>query len=91
MVSATLGWFGPAISELVNQIIPPGGLPLVQLVPAVLLGLIAVDTYGASDRRRDAGRLVAGADPGPRASILGLSLGPLLHRCCCPASSCWRA
>ena len=59
-----VGWFGPVISELVSQIIPPGGLPLVQLVPAVLLGLIAVDTYGASDRRRDAGRLVAGATLG---------------------------
>ena len=59
-----VGWFGPATSELVNKIIPPGGLPLVQLVPAVLLGLIAVDTYGASDRRRDAGRLVAGATLG---------------------------
>ena len=59
-----VGWFGSATSELVNRIIPPGGLPLVQLVPAVLLGLIAVDTYGASDRRRDAGRLVAGATLG---------------------------
>ncbi len=59
-----VGWFGSATSELVNKIIPPGGLPLVQLVPAVLLGLIAVDTYGASDRRRDAGRLVAGATLG---------------------------
>ncbi|MFL5471476.1 MAG: hypothetical protein ACJ8AM_03885, partial [Gemmatimonadales bacterium] len=59
-----VGWFGSATSELVNKIIPPGGLPLVQLVPAVLLGLMAVDTYGASDRRRDAGRLVAGATLG---------------------------
>jgi exopolysaccharide biosynthesis polyprenyl glycosylphosphotransferase len=59
-----VGWFGSATSELVSKIIPLGGLPLVQLVPAVLLGLIAVDTYGASDRRRDAGRLVAGATLG---------------------------
>jgi exopolysaccharide biosynthesis polyprenyl glycosylphosphotransferase len=48
----------------VNQIIPKGAIPLVQLVPAVLLGLIALDTYGASDRRRDASRLVAGATLG---------------------------
>jgi exopolysaccharide biosynthesis polyprenyl glycosylphosphotransferase len=59
-----LGWLGPASSNLVNQIIPRGALPLVQLLPAVLLGLIALDTYGASDRRRDAGRLVAGATLG---------------------------
>jgi len=59
-----LGWFGPATSGLVNQIIPQGALPLVQLLPAILLGLIALDTYGASDRRRDAGRLVAGATLG---------------------------
>jgi exopolysaccharide biosynthesis polyprenyl glycosylphosphotransferase len=59
-----VGWFGPGTSALVNQIIPQGALPLVQLLPAVLLGLIALDTYGASDRRRDAGRLVAGATLG---------------------------
>src|SRR5918994_1032132 len=59
-----IGWLGPATSSLINQIIPQGALPLVQLLPAVLLGLIALDTYGASDRRRDAGRLVAGATLG---------------------------
>ena len=59
-----IGWFGAGTSALVNQIIPQGALPLVQLLPAILLGLIALDTYGASDRRRDAGRLVAGATLG---------------------------
>jgi len=59
-----VGWFGVGTSALVNQIIPQGALPLVQLLPAILLGLIALDTYGASDRRRDAGRLVAGATLG---------------------------
>jgi exopolysaccharide biosynthesis polyprenyl glycosylphosphotransferase len=59
-----IGWFGPATSSVVNQIIPQGALPLVQLLPAILLGLIALDTYGASDRRRDSGRLVAGATLG---------------------------
>jgi lipopolysaccharide/colanic/teichoic acid biosynthesis glycosyltransferase len=59
-----VGWFGSATSALVNRIIPQGALPLVQLLPAILLGLIALDTYGASDRRRDAGRLVAGATLG---------------------------
>jgi exopolysaccharide biosynthesis polyprenyl glycosylphosphotransferase len=59
-----VGWLGPAASGLVNQIIPEGALPLVQLLPAILLGLIALDTYGASDRRRDSGRLVAGATLG---------------------------
>ncbi len=59
-----LGWFGSGTSALVNQIIPQGALPLVQLLPAILLGLIALDTYGASDRRRDSGRLVAGATLG---------------------------
>ena len=59
-----VGWLGTATSGLINQIVPEGALPLVQLLPAVLLGLIALDTYGASDRRRDAGRLVAGATLG---------------------------
>jgi exopolysaccharide biosynthesis polyprenyl glycosylphosphotransferase len=61
------GWFGPATSALMNSIIPQGALPLVQLLPAILLGLFALDTYGASDRRRDVGRLVA-------AATLGLAL-----------------
>ncbi|HEY5939894.1 MAG TPA: hypothetical protein VIT87_03665, partial [Gemmatimonadales bacterium] len=59
-----VGWFGPATSVVVSRIIPQGALPLVQLLPAILLGLIALDTYGASDRRRDSGRLVAGATLG---------------------------
>ncbi|MDF3053268.1 MAG: hypothetical protein K0S19_1373, partial [Geminicoccaceae bacterium] len=57
-------WLGPAVASVVNGLVPQGALPLVQLLPAVLLGLIVVDTYGASDRRRDAGRLVAGATLG---------------------------
>ena len=59
-----MSWFGLAPSRLVSGIIPEGALPLVQLLPAVVLGLVALDTYGASDRRRDAGRLVAGATLG---------------------------
>jgi exopolysaccharide biosynthesis polyprenyl glycosylphosphotransferase len=57
-------WLGEATSSMAHRIIPQGAVPLVQLLPAVLLGLIALDTYGASDRRRDAGRLVAGATLG---------------------------
>jgi len=76
-----LGWFGVATSNIVNQIIPQGALPLVQLLPAVLLGLMVLDTYGASDRRRDAGRLVAGATLGlalPFWSHLWNHFSPLL-------------
>jgi exopolysaccharide biosynthesis polyprenyl glycosylphosphotransferase len=57
-------WLGTVVASTVNSLVPQGALPLVQLLPAVLLGLIALDTYGASDRRRDAGRLVAGATLG---------------------------
>jgi exopolysaccharide biosynthesis polyprenyl glycosylphosphotransferase len=57
-------WLGPAVASMVNSLAPGGALPLVQLLPAVLLGLIALDTYGANDRRRDAGRLVAGGTLG---------------------------
>ncbi len=58
------GWWGSAAASVMSQLVPQGALPLVQLLPAVLLGLIVLDTYGASDRRRDAGRLVAGASLG---------------------------
>jgi len=57
-------WLGAAIASTVNSLVPQGAMPLVQLLPAVLLGLIALDTYGANDRRRDAGRLVAGGTLG---------------------------
>jgi exopolysaccharide biosynthesis polyprenyl glycosylphosphotransferase len=76
-----VGWLGLATSDLINQIIPQGALPLVQLLPAVLLGLIALDTYGSNDRRRDAGRLVAGATLGlalPFWSHLWNHFSPLL-------------
>ena len=76
-----LGWLGSAGSDVINRIIPQGALPLVQLLPAVLLGLIALDTYGANDRRRDAGRLVAGATLGlalPFWSHLWNHFSPLL-------------
>jgi exopolysaccharide biosynthesis polyprenyl glycosylphosphotransferase len=59
-----LAWLGEGSSSIASRIIPQGAVPLVQLLPAVLLGLIALDTYGASDRRRDASRLVAGATLG---------------------------
>jgi exopolysaccharide biosynthesis polyprenyl glycosylphosphotransferase len=57
-------WLGAHTASVVNSLIPQGALPLVQLLPAVLLGLIVLDTYGASDRRRDSGRLMAGATLG---------------------------
>jgi exopolysaccharide biosynthesis polyprenyl glycosylphosphotransferase len=57
-------WLGSAAGAIVNRLVPQGALPLVQLLPAVLLGLIVLDTYGASDRRRDAGRIMAGATLG---------------------------
>ena len=56
--------FGSTTAGVLNSLIPPGALPLVQLLPAVLLGLIVLDTYGASDQRRDAGRIMAGATLG---------------------------
>ncbi len=57
-------WLGSVVASVMSKLVPQGALPLVQLLPAVLLGLIVLDTYGASDRRRDAGRLVAGASLG---------------------------
>jgi exopolysaccharide biosynthesis polyprenyl glycosylphosphotransferase len=57
-------WLGSATAVLLNRLVPQGALPLVQLLPAVLLGLVVLDTYGASDRRRDGRRLMAGATLG---------------------------
>jgi exopolysaccharide biosynthesis polyprenyl glycosylphosphotransferase len=57
-------WLGSAAASVVHGLAPEGALPLLQLLPAVLLGLIVLDTYGASDRRRDTGRIVAGATLG---------------------------
>jgi exopolysaccharide biosynthesis polyprenyl glycosylphosphotransferase len=60
-------WLGPTVASIAARMIPMGAVPLVQLLPAVFLGLIILDNYGANDRRRDTGRLVAG-------SALGLAL-----------------
>jgi exopolysaccharide biosynthesis polyprenyl glycosylphosphotransferase len=57
-------WMGSAAASVMHRLVPEGALPLLQLLPAVLLGLIVLDTYGASDRRRDTGRIVAGATLG---------------------------
>jgi exopolysaccharide biosynthesis polyprenyl glycosylphosphotransferase len=57
-------WLGSAAASVMHRLAPEGALPLLQLLPAVLLGLIVLDTYGASDRRRDTGRIVAGATLG---------------------------
>jgi exopolysaccharide biosynthesis polyprenyl glycosylphosphotransferase len=57
-------WLGIATAAVVSRLVPQGALPLLQLLPAVLLGLIVLDTYGASDQRRDTGRIVAGATLG---------------------------
>lgn len=54
-------WLGTTIASLAARMIPMGAVPLVQLLPAVFLGLIVMDNYGASDGRRDAGRLVSGS------------------------------
>jgi exopolysaccharide biosynthesis polyprenyl glycosylphosphotransferase len=59
-----LHWFGSPVAAILNQLVPPGALPLIQLLPAVLLGLVVLDTYGASDSRRDAARLIAGVSFG---------------------------
>jgi exopolysaccharide biosynthesis polyprenyl glycosylphosphotransferase len=57
-------WLGSAAAGAASGLVPQGALPLVQLIPAVLLGLIVLDTYGASDSRRDSGRIMAGATLG---------------------------
>ena len=54
-------WFGGTFASIVRSMVPNGALPLEQLLPAVLLGLVVLGTYGANDRRRDSARLVAGA------------------------------
>jgi exopolysaccharide production protein ExoY len=54
-------WLGATAASVAARMIPMGAVPLVQLLPAVFLGLMVLDNYGASDRRRDASRLVAGS------------------------------
>ena len=55
------GWLGPSIAWFLGAILPERTLSLVQVVPAVVLGLAATGSYGAGDFRRDANRLVASA------------------------------
>jgi exopolysaccharide biosynthesis polyprenyl glycosylphosphotransferase len=55
-----LNWFGAPVASVLNTVVPAEALPLMQFLPAVLLGLVVLDTYGASESRRDAARLIAG-------------------------------
>src|SRR3954452_4799114 len=59
-----VGRMGAATRDLINKIIPQGVFSLVRLLPSDLLGLIALDAYGANDGLRYAVRLVAGATLG---------------------------
>ena len=81
-----IGWFGPATSALINRIIPQGALPLVQLLPAILLGLIVarhLRGQRSPARFRPAGcRGDAGAGPavlGPPVEPLHATGAPRIH------------
>ena len=55
---------GAGIAGLMTRLIPLGALPVAQVLPAVILGLTVLGNFGANDRRRDGGRLVAGVSLG---------------------------
>jgi hypothetical protein len=47
-------WLGEATASIISRLVPGGAVPLLQLLPAVLLGLIVLDTMGQA---------IAGATP----------------------------
>src|SRR5574337_704529 len=61
---ASRGWLGAAGAQPLRLLLPPQGLPVVEFLVAVTGALLVLDTYGASDRRRDTSRLVAAATLG---------------------------
>lgn len=60
-------WLGDPLAAAMAQLVPGGPVRDLQMLPAILLGLLVTGNYGAGDRRRDEGSLVAGV-------ALGLAL-----------------
>src|SRR5438094_7087574 len=53
-------WLGAGIARLTRELIPRGTYPVVPTVSAMVLGLLALGTYGPGDNRRDPTRLASG-------------------------------
>lgn len=54
------GWFGVRFAHVVRELIPRGTYPIVPTIFAIILGLLALGTYGPGDNRRDPSRLTSG-------------------------------
>ena len=54
-------WLGPRVAELLSRLVPPGTYPAMQLLVAVVLGLVVLGTYASGDYRRSVSRLAGGA------------------------------
>ncbi|MFL5560590.1 MAG: exopolysaccharide biosynthesis polyprenyl glycosylphosphotransferase [Gemmatimonadaceae bacterium] len=58
---------GSRAAEAAGALVPRGTFPPLQFLAAIVLGLVVRGAYGAGDRRRDSGRVIAG-------TALGLGL-----------------
>jgi exopolysaccharide biosynthesis polyprenyl glycosylphosphotransferase len=61
------GWLGGWTAHVASALVPKGTYPAVQLLVAVVLGLLVFRNYAAGDRRHDTRALLAG-------STLGIAL-----------------
>ena len=57
-------WAGLTTARVLNRVLPDGVLPTVQVVCAVLLSLVVMNTYGAATRGKQVGLRLAGASCG---------------------------
>jgi len=53
-------WLGGTIGHLMRELIPRGMYPVLPTVSAIVLGLLALGTYGPGDNRRDPSRIASG-------------------------------
>lgn len=53
-------WLGGTIAHLMRELIPRGTYPVLPTVSAIVLGLLALGTYGPGDNRRDPSRIASG-------------------------------
>ena len=53
-------WLGATIARVARELIPRGTYPFLPTISAIVVGLLALGTYGSGDSRRDPSRVASG-------------------------------
>lgn len=53
-------WLGGMLARVMRELVPRGSYPIAPTISAIVLGLVALGTYGSGDSRRDPSRIALG-------------------------------